>query len=65
MKKIIGVLVAVIVAVACGFAGWLLLGRDPMSFAAGSTVAAGDYQGGDVTGVPAQLASADQVKRGE
>ena len=65
MKKIIGVLIAVIVAVAGGFAGWLLLGRDPMSFAGGSTVAAGDYQGGDVTGVPAQLASADQVKRGE
>lgn len=65
MKKIIGILVAVIVVVALGFAGWLYLGRDPMSFAAGSTVALADYHGADVTGVPAALASADLVKRGE
>ncbi|WP_246740877.1 c-type cytochrome [Mesorhizobium sp. NZP2298] len=36
-----------------------------MSFAAGSTVALADYHGADVTGVPAALASADLVKRGE
>lgn len=65
MKKIIGILVAVIVVVALGFAGWLYLGRDPMSFAAGSTVTLADYHGADVTGVPAQLAGADMVKRGE
>jgi hypothetical protein len=56
MKKIIGIVVAVIVAIALGFAGWLFLGRDPMSFAGGSTVALEDYKGGDITGVPAQLA---------
>ena len=39
MKKIIGIIVAVIVVVALGFAGWLYLGRDPMSFTGGSTVA--------------------------
>jgi mono/diheme cytochrome c family protein len=65
MKKIIGIVVAVIVVIALGFAGWLFLGRNPMSFAPGSTVALADYQGGDITGVPAQLARADPVKRGE
>jgi mono/diheme cytochrome c family protein len=64
MKKIVGIVVAAIVAVALGFAGWLLPGRDPMSFAGGPTVALQDYKGGDVAGVPAQLASADLVKRG-
>src|SRR5689334_22122455 len=65
MKKIIGFLVAVIVVVAIGFAGWLYMCRDSMSFAGGSTVALADYKSGNVTGVPAQLASADLVKRGE
>jgi mono/diheme cytochrome c family protein len=65
MKKVIGIVVGILVIVACGFAGWLLLGRDPMSFAGGSTVALEDYKGGGITGVPAQLASADPVKRGE
>ena len=64
MKKIIGAFVAVIIVIVGGFTGWLLLGRDPMSFAAGSTVALEDYKGGAVTGVPAELASADLVKRG-
>jgi mono/diheme cytochrome c family protein len=63
MKKIIGIVVATIVAL--GFVGWLFLGRDPMSFASGSTVALADYHDADVTGVPAQLASTDLVKRGE
>jgi mono/diheme cytochrome c family protein len=65
MKRIIGIVVAAIVVVALGFAGWLILGRDPMSFAGGSTVALEDYRGGEVTGVPAELAGTDPVKRGE
>ena len=65
MKRIIGIVVAAIVVVALGFAGWLFLGRNPMSFAGGSTVALEDYKGSNITGVPAQLASADLVKRGE
>jgi mono/diheme cytochrome c family protein len=64
MKKIAGLIVATIVVVACGYAGWLLLGRDPLSFASGSTVALQAYKGGDVTGVPKQLAGDDLVKRG-
>ena len=65
MKKIIEIIVAIVVIAVLGFAGWLFVGRDPMSFAGGSTVALGDYNGGNVAGVPAQLASADLVKRGE
>jgi mono/diheme cytochrome c family protein len=65
MKQIIGIVVAVIVVVAVGFAGWLYLGRDPMSFASGSTVALADYHDADIPGVPPELGSADPVKRGE
>lgn len=65
MKKAVGVVVAVIVVVALGFAGWLFLGRDPMSFAGGATVELAKYAGGNVAGVPAQLADAGLVKRGE
>ena len=65
MKKIIGLVVALIVVIALGFAGWLVLGRDPTSFAGGSTVALEDYQVANTTGVPAQLAGEDLVKRGE
>jgi mono/diheme cytochrome c family protein len=36
-----------------------------MAFAGGSTVALADYHGADPTGVPAELAGADPVKRGE
>jgi mono/diheme cytochrome c family protein len=65
MKKFFAIVLAVIVVSALGFAGWLFLGRDPMSFAGGSTVALKDYKGSNITGVPAQLASAGLVKRGE
>jgi mono/diheme cytochrome c family protein len=64
MKKIVGIGVAAIVVIALGLSGWLILGRDPMAFAPGATVALQDYKGGIVAGVPAQLASADLVKRG-
>ncbi|HEY4201313.1 MAG TPA: cytochrome c [Devosiaceae bacterium] len=65
MKKIIGIVVAVVVVAAVGVLGWLVLGRDPMSFAGGSTVALADYHEAAVTGVPAELANADLIKRGE
>ena len=64
MKKIVGSIIAAIIVIALAFAGWLFLGRDPMSFAGGSTVKLEAYKGGDVTGVPGQLAGADLVKRG-
>jgi mono/diheme cytochrome c family protein len=65
MKKIAGIVVAGAGVIGLGYAGWLFLGRDPMAFAGGPTVALKEYQGGDVAGVPVQLAGADLVKRGE
>ena len=65
MKRVIGILVAIIVVAALGFASWLYLGRNPLAFAGGATVALADYHDGTVAGVPAELASADPVKRGE
>lgn len=65
MKRIIAIVVAVIIVIPLGFVAWLMLGRDPMSFAGGSTAALSNDKSGDVTGVPAQLANADLVKRGE
>ena len=44
---------------------WRLFSPGPMAFAGGSTVALADYHAGDPTGVPADLAEADIVKRGE
>src|ERR1700728_678730 len=65
MKKTIGIIGAGIFVGALGLAGWTLLGRDPMSFAGGSTVALEEYKGADITGVRSELGSADLVKRGE
>lgn len=65
MKKVVGIVVAIVVVAGLGFGGWLYLGRDPMAFAGTSTVALQDYKGADISGVPAQLANADLVKRGE
>ena len=65
MRKIVGLAVAIIGVIALGFAGWLYAGRNPMAFASGSSVPRDDYSGANVTGVPAELASAAPVKRGE
>src|SRR6202035_1848892 len=39
--------------------------KGPLAFAGGRTVALADYHAADPTGVPQNLANADQVKRGE
>ncbi|MBB5703894.1 mono/diheme cytochrome c family protein [Ochrobactrum daejeonense] len=65
MKKIVAAIVVVIAVAAIGLAGWFYADRDPMSFAGGATVALEDYKGGNVTGVPPELADADIAKRGE
>ena len=65
MKRIIAIVVAGIIVIPLGFAGWLMLGRDPTSFASGSAAVLANDKPGNVTGVPAQLANADLVKRGE
>jgi mono/diheme cytochrome c family protein len=56
------VVVGVIVALA---AVWYVRGPSPTAFAGGSTVALADYHAASPTGVPAALAQADQVTRGE
>jgi len=44
---------------------WKIFNPGPLAFARGSTVALADYRAADPTGVPADLANADVVKRGE
>jgi mono/diheme cytochrome c family protein len=59
------VIVAAVILVALGIYLWHIFVPGPMAFAGGSTVALADYHGADPTGVPADFASADPVKRGE
>jgi mono/diheme cytochrome c family protein len=59
------VIVAAVILVALGVYDWHTFVPAPMAFAGGSTVALADYHAGDPTGVPADLAGADPVKRGE
>jgi mono/diheme cytochrome c family protein len=58
-------IVALAVLVVLGVYAWHLFNPGPMAFAAGSVVSLGNYPGADPTGVPAELANADQIKRGE
>jgi mono/diheme cytochrome c family protein len=61
-----GILIVVIVVlIALAVLGWRIFNLGPMAFAGGSTVALADYRDADPTGVPAALANADPVKRGE
>jgi mono/diheme cytochrome c family protein len=57
--------VAAIVAVALVAGLWAIRGPGPMDFADGPKVALADYHGANPTGVPASLAQASVVERGE
>ncbi len=57
--------IALVVIVALAALAWKTFSPGPMAFAGGSTVALLDYRAADPTGVPADLANADMVKRGE
>jgi mono/diheme cytochrome c family protein len=59
------ILVAAAIIIAIGVFAWRTLTRGPLAFAGGSTVALADYHESNPTGVPAELAKADIVKRGE
>jgi mono/diheme cytochrome c family protein len=63
-KGLIVAAIVIVAAVAVGVLCWLV-GPGPMAFASGQTVALSDYHEADPTGVPANLAGADQIKRGE
>ncbi len=62
-RTLIGVVAIGVVVVAAGL--WYLRGPGPMAFADGPKVALADYRGADPTGVPASLAKASPVERGE
>jgi mono/diheme cytochrome c family protein len=57
--------VAAIIVVALAIGIWFIRGPDPMDFAGGPKVALEDYKGAKPTGVPASLAQASIVARGE
>ncbi len=57
------VVVIVLVALAAGV--WFIRGPGPMAFADGPKVALADYKAADPAGVPASLAKASLVERGE
>jgi mono/diheme cytochrome c family protein len=59
------VIAVIVILGVFGVLGWKLLFPGPLAFAGGSTVALADYHAADPTGVPADLANADIVKRGE
>jgi mono/diheme cytochrome c family protein len=62
--RTVAIIVIVVLIVLVVF-GWRMFNPGPMAFAGGSTVALADYHDADPTGVPADLANADPVKRGE
>jgi mono/diheme cytochrome c family protein len=59
------IVIAAVVIGIIGILAWRVLGPGPLAFAGGSTVSLADYHEANPTGVPAELASADIVKRGE
>ena len=65
-RGVIGLILLVFILFAAGaFFAWKIFNPGPMAFAEGSTVALSDYHATDPTGVPADFANADLVKRGE
>ena len=59
------VVIVIVVLIVLAVFGWRTFNPGPLAFAGGSTVALSDYHDADPTGVPAALANADPVKRGE
>jgi len=62
-RILLGGVAIVVIAAAAGIG--IVRGPGPMAFAEGPKVALADYKAGDPTGVPAALAKASQVERGE
>ena len=65
MRRIAIVVIAAVVIAAIGVFAWRIFGPGPLAFAGGSTVALTDYREANPTGVPADLAKADPIRRGE
>ena len=62
--RILGSIIAIVV-VALIVAVWIVRGPGPMAFGTGPNVELADYHGANPTGVPAALAQASAVERGE
>ena len=62
-RILLGAVAVVVIAAAAGI--WIFRGPGPMAFADGPKVALTDYRAGDPTGIPASLAKASLVERGE
>lgn len=65
MKRALGIAVLIVLVVVLGGVGWIVLGPGPLDFAGGATVPLGGYKEANPTGVPASLADASLVERGE
>jgi mono/diheme cytochrome c family protein len=65
MRRSTTIAIVVVAAIALAVFGWKTINPGPLDFAGAATVALADYHAADPTGVPADLASADLVKRGE
>jgi mono/diheme cytochrome c family protein len=64
MKRV-ALVVLILVVIALGMFAWVVLGPGPLSFAGSSRVALREYKGTNPTGVPASLANASLIARGE
>jgi mono/diheme cytochrome c family protein len=65
MRRSTIIVIAAIIIGIIGIFAWRILSPGPLAFAGGSTVRLADYHEANPTGVPADLADADIVKRGE
>lgn len=65
MRRTAIIVIAAIFIGLIGIFAWRTLGPGPLAFAGGSIVTLADYHEANPTGVPAELAAADIVKRGE
>jgi mono/diheme cytochrome c family protein len=63
MRILIGIALVILVALAAGI--WFIRGPGPLDFVGGTNVALADFHGANPTGVPAQLAQASLIERGE
>jgi len=59
------IVIAVVVVIAAAFGLWLVMGPGPMDFAGGKKVALAGASGVAPTGVPAELANASLIERGQ
>jgi len=65
LLRILALFAAIVAVVAIAVLAWLVRAPGPMAFAGDRPVALADYKASDPTGVPASLAKASLIQRGE